>query len=69
MNFLNNFRGKASKPQVQYSNVFSQDFELSKTLGSGQFGCVSLARSKHTGQEFAVKVCSSVSLNSGQKSR
>jgi serine/threonine protein kinase len=56
MNFINNLRGKASKPQVQYSNVFSQDFELSKTLGSGQFGCVSLCRSKHTGQEFAVKV-------------
>jgi serine/threonine protein kinase len=56
MNFLNNLRGKTSKPQVQYSNVFSQDFDLTKNIGSGQFGIVSLARSKHTGQEFAVKV-------------
>lgn len=63
MSFFDKLRGKSGskspQPQVQYSDTFEKDFDFTGVvLGSGQFGCVSVGRSKHTNQEFAVKVCS-----------
>lgn len=61
--FFDKFRKPAAspvpvRPQVNYSPFFEQDFDfMNDVLGGGQFGTVHKARSKHTAQEFAVKVC------------
>lgn len=58
--FFDKFRKGTSapaRPQIQYSPVFEHDFDFTNDmLGGGQFGTVHKARSKHTGQEFAVKI-------------
>jgi len=45
-----------------YNNCF-KDYVLGDHLGHGQFATVRLARNKHSGEVFAIKIVSKVELS------